>query len=579
MQRRRSLKGLGSFVGDERWPIASVALSALVGAIFEAAAFLIIVKVALVVATQAHGVQLGPLDLTASQALTTTFVLVLASMAAGLVNSRTSAKVTSRVVASSRKRLAGAFLRASWDAQSQERQGNLHQLLTGHISQITRAISILSTGLSAASSFLAFTVSAAVVSVSSFAVIVAAVALMGGVLIPISRMTKRRGAAVGVANIEYATRLAQVTSVASELHVFDVANRAAETLDDAADLVAERTYHTTLISRLTSTLYRGVMLGLLVLGLTVVYLLGAHDVGNLGAVVVLLLRAMSYSQTFTSSFQQLSVITPLLDQAYEQELSYRDNVATFGTKELPVVGSVAMTSVSFSYSDGVEVLHDVTFAARCGEAIGLVGPSGSGKSTLAQLLLRLRTPGTGSYLVNAESAETYSATSWARRVGFVPQDVALIRGTIADNIRFFRDDVTDEDVVAAARAAHVDDEIMSLPDGYDTTVGSGARDLSGGQRQRIGFARALAAKPDIIVLDEPTSALDMRSESLVQQTLRSLKGSVTTFIIAHRLSTIADCDKILVLDHGRVAGFGPAAEVAEKNGFLQEALRLSRLPS
>jgi ABC-type multidrug transport system fused ATPase/permease subunit len=120
---------------------------------------------------------------------------------------------------------------------------------------------------------------------------------------------------------------------------------------------------------------------------------------------------------------------------------------------------------------------------------------------------------------------------------------------------------------------------MALPEGYDTIIGSGARDLSGGQRQRIGFARALAAHPDVIVLDEPTSALDMHSEALVQRTLRSLKGSITTFIIAHRLSTIADCDKILVLEDGAVAAFGPPSEVARTSGFLQEALRLSRLPA
>jgi ABC-type multidrug transport system fused ATPase/permease subunit len=433
--------------------------------------------------------------------------------------------------------------------------------------------------LSSASSFIAFTISAAIVSLGSFAVIVAAIALMAALLVPVSKLTKRRGAEVGRANIKYATQLAQTTSVASELHVFDVAGPAAKKLADDADTVATTMFRTTLISRLTTNVYKGMMLGLLLLGLTAVYLIGARDIGSLGAVVVLLVRAMSYSQGFTSAFQQLHVVTPMLDQAREQEIEYQENVQVSGDETLPVVGSLAMEDVSFSYDPGAKVLHGITFGVRCGEMVGLVGRSGSGKSTLAQLLLRLRVPDSGSYLVNGKPAQRYTATSWAQHVGLVPQDVVVMHGTVADNIRFFRDELTDDQVMAAAQAAHIHDEIMALPDGYATVIGSGARTLSGGQRQRIGFARALAARPDVIVLDEPTSALDMHSEALIQRTLRSLKGSVTTFIIAHRMSTIADCSKILVLDAGTVAAFDSPSEVAKKNEFLQEALRLSRVPA
>src|SRR5690348_5722648 len=222
MKPRRSLKGLSSYLGHERWPIVGLGLSALVGGIFEAGAFLLVVKVALVVATNDEKIGLGPLSLTPGQALLLTVGMVVLSLAANVLNSRISASITSRVIASSRKRLAAAFLGASWDIQSRERQGNLHQILTGHVSQISTAITNLAIGLSSAASFIAFTVSAAVVSISSFAVIVAAIALMAALLVPISKLTKRRGAAVGRANIEYATQLAQTTSVASELHVFDV---------------------------------------------------------------------------------------------------------------------------------------------------------------------------------------------------------------------------------------------------------------------------------------------------------------------------------------------------------------------
>jgi ATP-binding cassette, subfamily B, bacterial len=578
MRPRRLLQNIGPFIGHERWRILGLALTALIGATFEAAAFLLVVKVAFLVATGDDRITVGSLSLTPGHALLVVFALVVASLTAGVWNSRISARITSRVIADSRKRLGSAFLKASWDVQSRERQGNLHQILTGHIGQISIAISAISTGLSSASSFLAFTLSGALVSFRSSAFILGGMLLMGLFLQPISKLTKRRAAVVGTASIDYAMRLAQVTSVARELSVFDVRTKAAEDLARGADDVAKATFRTTLIGRLTTNAYKSLMLCLLILGLTVVYLSGTKDVANLGAVVVLLVRAMSYSQGFTGAFQQLSVVTPLLGQALTQEHVYASNVPSYGDKSLAVIGSMTMHDVAFSYDAGAEVLHGITFSVRCGEAVGVVGRSGSGKSTLAQLLLRLRVPSEGGYLVNGQRAEEYSSESWARRVGFVPQEVSLIRGTVAENIRFFRDYLTDDDVVAAAQAAHIHDEILQLPDGYSTLLGSGARDLSGGQRQRIGFARALAARPDVIVLDEPTSALDMHSETLVQQTLRSLKGTITTFIIAHRLSTLADCDKILVLEDGTLTAFGSPSEVANTNEFLQEALRLSRLP-
>ena len=204
-----------------------------------------------------------------------------------------------------------------------------------------------------------------------------------------------------------------------------------------------------------------------------------------------------------------------------------------------------------------------------------MGPSGSGKSTLVQLLLRLRPPEVGRYLVNGLDAARYTPDSFARHFAYVPQDNKLVYGSVADNIRFHRAGYSDEDVIAAARRAHIHDDIVKMPDGYDTMVGPGGADLSGGQRQRVGMARGLLSDPAVLILDEPTSALDLRSESLVQDSLAELHGSVTLILIAHRMTTLSICDRLLVLREGELEALGPRDEVVQHNAFLRQASELS----
>jgi ABC-type multidrug transport system fused ATPase/permease subunit len=208
--------------------------------------------------------------------------------------------------------------------------------------------------------------------------------------------------------------------------------------------------------------------------------------------------------------------------------------------------------------------------------IGIVGPSGSGKSTLIQVLLRLRSPDSGRYTVNGLPTSDLDLTSWYHQVALVPQDNFLFQGTVLENIRFYRRDLSEDDVVRAARMAHLHEDVLAFPDGYDTVVGPGMMDLSGGQKQRLGLARALAGRPSVLVLDEPTSALDMRSEALVQQTLHELKGSLTCFIVAHRLTTLSACDVVMVIEDGLISAMGPSGAVELSSEFFSEAVQLSR---
>lgn len=237
-----------------------------------------------------------------------------------------------------------------------------------------------------------------------------------------------------------------------------------------------------------------------------------------------------------------------------------------------VRGQVAFEQVAFRYAGrGDElVLDGIDLVADPGETIALVGPSGAGKSTLVSLVPRFYDPVAGRVLLDGVDVRDIATRDLRRQVGIVPQDTLLFSGSVADNVRYGRPDASDDEVVAAARAANADGFIRAFPDGYATTVGERGVKLSGGQRQRIAIARALLKNPRILILDEATSSLDSESEALVQAALERLMEGRTTFVIAHRLSTIHGADRILVMDGGRIVQRGAHAELVERPGLYRD---------
>jgi ABC-type multidrug transport system fused ATPase/permease subunit len=231
-------------------------------------------------------------------------------------------------------------------------------------------------------------------------------------------------------------------------------------------------------------------------------------------------------------------------------------------------GLVEFEDVHFTYPSrpGVEILMGISLQANPGTKIAVVGPSGAGKSTLLSLLLRLYDPTSGSIRIDGRDARSYPVLSLRARMAFVPQEILLFGGSIAENIAYGKPGASPAEIEAAARLANAHAFIEGFPEGYGTFVGDRGIRLSGGQRQRIAIARAILRDPAILILDEATSSLDSESERLIQEALETLMRGRTSFIIAHRLSTVRNADRILVLDGGRIVESGTHAELNAIDG-------------
>ncbi|WP_287879776.1 ABC transporter ATP-binding protein/permease [Aquitalea sp.] len=237
---------------------------------------------------------------------------------------------------------------------------------------------------------------------------------------------------------------------------------------------------------------------------------------------------------------------------------------------------IRFTDVEFAYDDKRTILHGLDFEIPAGSSLAVVGASGAGKSTLSRLLFRFYDVSRGSISINGRDIRQLTQDSLRAHIGIVPQDTVLFNDSIYYNIAYGRPGASRDEVMEAARSAHIHDFVMSLPDGYDTQVGERGLKLSGGEKQRVAIARTVLKNPPILVFDEATSALDSRTEKAIQHELASISANRTTLIIAHRLSTIVDADQIIVMDAGHVLERGTHRALLEQGGRYAEMWRLQQ---
>ena len=287
---------------------------------------------------------------------------------------------------------------------------------------------------------------------------------------------------------------------------------------------------------------------------------------------------IQYSRNFTQNITQMAQISNTIQStiaAAERVFEFLDeeeepDTSVAGVSADSIVGEVVFDHVHFGYNPEKIIINDFTTTAQKGQKVAIVGPTGAGKTTMVKLLMRFYDVSEGRILVDGVDVRDYNRGDLRRQFGMVLQDTWLFNGTIMENIRYGKLDATDDEVIAAAKAAHVHRFIQTLPDGYQMVLNEEAENVSQGQKQLLTIARAILADPKMLILDEATSSVDTRTELRIQKAMDNLMEGRTSFVIAHRLSTIKDADTILVMRDGDIVEQGNHEELLEKEGFYAE---------
>ncbi|MFZ1411271.1 MAG: ABC transporter ATP-binding protein [Micropruina sp.] len=559
-----------------RWRMVLLGVVSFAGAMLEAA-FLVVVT-ATVLALAAGRETIGPI-LGVSMPVTVALVLSGLSVAARLGLSLATVTISTTLGAfvrtEQRRRLAHAYLRSSWSVQQAEAAGGLQELLTSFVGRINTAMNALTQAITASLSLVAFMAAGVAVDPVATVVVLAALGILGAVLTPIRTLVRKQAAISAQADLALANTVAELSALGQEMQTFGVERQ----FERQVDLVIDRATQT--LRRLLnlhgslSPLYTFLAYAAVVGGVSALRVFGVSSLAATGSLMLLMLRSLTYGQQLMAVSGTLASSLPSLERVDETVAHYASNAAPRGEATPLAATPIQLDGVSYAYSNDRPALQGLDFSIEEGETIGVIGPSGAGKSTLAQLLLGLREPTAGAVRVHGVDLRHVDRRWFTSQVAFVPQDPLLITGTAAENIRFFREGIDQDELVRACREANVLDDVAGLPHGFDTHLGERGTQLSGGQRQRLSIARALVGKPSVLILDEPTSALDGKSEALIRDTLAQSHGLVTTIIIAHRMSTLDLCDRILVLEHGGATAMGTPGELLATSAFYREALSIA----
>jgi ABC-type multidrug transport system fused ATPase/permease subunit len=565
-------------LGDRKGLVSALVIASLLSGLTEAGILAILAQVAAALADGASHIDIsvGPLDesVAIGALLACGAALALLRFALQVLLAAIPARIGTDMQAQLRRELFDAFTRASWAVQSRDREGHLQELMTDQMAIAAAATLWTTILLTSAFTFLMLIVSALALDPLVAVIVLAVTGGMFAALRPLSAVGRRFGRAVSRKSMDHAGGVGEAIRLTEETAVFGVAGAQRERINALVGEIRHPAFRTMLLARLVPGIYQSLIYLFVVGGLAVLYAGGAGQVGSLGAVVLVLVRASSYGQQAQGAHQSLHQTLPYLERVQEAQRRYIASIEPEGTRPLESVSALAFEEVEFAYKEESPVLRGISFEVARGEAIGIVGPSGAGKSTLVQILLRLRSPDRGRYLIGGEPAESFASADWHRLVAYVPQEPRLLHATVADNIRFFRD-LDDEAIERAARLAGIHDEVVKWSRGYETVVGPRADAVSGGQQQRICLARALAAQPEVLVLDEPTSSLDPHSEQLIQQSLLALQHKLTLFVVAHRMSTLDVCERVMVVVDGRLEGFDAASALRSNSAYYRSATEVA----
>jgi len=479
-----------------------------------------------------------------------------------------------------RKKLFKKTITADWPFLSEQKIGHVESILMNDVHMSAGILATLTTIIMVATSIIMYTFIAINISAPITFITLGFGILLFLLLKPFFYGIRKLGE-------EFGKSYRKINHIVSE-HLIGAktikANAAEIKVVKLADEEMEKLRNTTLKMELYNKAPGSFMEPIGIIFISVLFLFyyyfgSSFNIASFAVIVFLVQKKFSFMQSINSRFNGINGAIPHLQSVLNFERSAeRHQEINAGKENFVFENNITVKNLSFGYDDkNGKVLNDINLTINKGGMIGLIGPSGAGKTTLVDIFLRLLPPGSGDILVDGKSVSQIDLRDWRKNIGYVSQDAFLLNDSVENNIRFYNENVAEEDIIEASKAANIYDFIMGLPEKFQTITGERGVRLSGGQRQRIALARALAKKPEILILDEATSALDNESETLIQESIEKLKNKVTVILIAHRPSTVMISGCLFVLDNGKIIEEGTPAELLKnKDSYFSKVYSIKK---
>jgi len=471
-------------------------------------------------------------------------------------------KITANYTEQTSNSLFSKAINAKWPYLLKQKVGYLETILKVDIVNSTTLLDVISTAIITSTGLIIYAIIAINISlhVTLFALALGSVLFL--FLKPLMRRTRIINQKVATTNKEVAHFVDENIIGIKTIKAMLINNKIIEIGKEYFNKLKKFKIEILLLRNISQIIFQPISLIFVCVIFAFAYATPNFSFATFIPVTYLIYRIFQYIQNLQGNLHVINESVPYLKDVFTFEKEADKNrERNTGSRPFRFDNDLEFRNVNFSYNTDRTVLTDLNFQIKKGEMVGLIGPSGVGKTTIVDLILRLFPIGSGKILIDGQSISKIDIKQWRKKIGYIPQDIFLTNDTIANNIRFYDNAVSNKELKQATKKANIYNFIQTLPRKFSAVVGERGIFLSAGQRQRIVIARILARNPEFLILDEATSALDNESELKIQKVIEKLRGHITVFVIAHRLSTVTNCDKLLILEKGRIIEQGVPTEL------------------